>query len=244
MATTRFPNGLTDRASTHPFGDLAVPDQGKTHEYFDDFNYFDSGQWNSSQVGSAQNHITGGPPGGLVGLQIGATNNDYFQMVGEEDVLSTRVKTFIGMRLANAALDAFNNSEWLVGIAQGGQVIMNFPSTNVRDGLFFRVFNGLASIVIYETDVIIFSADDIFDLSQFGVQEYFSVEMVWDPEPNQLLFGLNANVLGTIQADSSVRGLVDLTLFLGAGNRNGANFTMGCDYMYASNTREAQQFSP
>lgn len=87
-APTRFPNGITNRKNTDPAGNIGAVDPSAYHQYFNDFETFDTSDWVITlvQVGAGTpTQAVGDETGGVVVLTNDTADNDstFVQSLGE-----------------------------------------------------------------------------------------------------------------------------------------------------------------
>jgi len=78
-APARFPNGISTRAKSHPFGSLNHPDLTSFHRYFNDFDNYASGDWTRSLNGGTGTTALAAGDGGLIVTTNSAGATDMVQ---------------------------------------------------------------------------------------------------------------------------------------------------------------------
>lgn len=75
ITTTNFPQGVTNAAIGSVLQGFGDADPTVFHQYFNDFDTFNAGDWTGTATGAAANAVTAGD-GGLLGMVNSAANND------------------------------------------------------------------------------------------------------------------------------------------------------------------------
>lgn len=129
MSMTRYPNGLSTRKSTDPFGNYTHPDQTDEHRFFDEFNSYTAGNWTITVVGTSTPALVAGD-GGLLGITTSTANNDstFMQKLPESYSFETGKEAWFAARLKVSALTSV--------VVLGLQVTDTTPE-DVTDGIYF-----------------------------------------------------------------------------------------------------------
>lgn len=129
MSMTRFPNGLSTRKSTDPYGQYFHPDQTDEHRYIDDFNNYTATAWTITVVGSSTPALVAGD-GGLLSIATSATSGDsaFLQKTTEGYSFETGKPAWFSCR--------FKVSTLATTIVFGLQVTDTTP-LDVTDGIYF-----------------------------------------------------------------------------------------------------------
>ena len=129
MSVTRLPSGLSTRKSTDPLGSYTAPDPTDEHRFFDDFNFYTSGNWTLTAVGTSTAALAAGD-GGLLALTTGTTSSDSasIQKITEGFTFETGKSAWFKVRLKVSALTSV--------IVAGLQITDTTPE-DVTDGIYF-----------------------------------------------------------------------------------------------------------
>ena len=147
---TRFPNGVNNAISTADTGDMRLLDPSKTHMYWEDWDYYNSGNWTVTEVeagaGSATQALaTAFGDGGILLLTNAAGDNDYilmekvgksFAFAGGEDIwYKTRFK-----------ISDATQTDMLAGLVISGATSPVASDPGLTDGVFFSKSDGAATV--------------------------------------------------------------------------------------------------
>jgi hypothetical protein len=129
MSMTRYPNGLSTRKSSDPFGAYTHPDVTDEHLYFNDFNTYTSTDWTITVVGTSTPALVAGD-GGLLAIATSATSADsaFLQKTIASFTFEAGKPAWFGSR--------FKVSTLATTVAMGLQVIDTTP-LDVTDGIYF-----------------------------------------------------------------------------------------------------------
>lgn len=129
MSMTRFPNGLSTRKSTDPFGSYTHPDQTDEHRFIDDFNAYTASNWTITVVGTSTPALVAGD-GGLLGITTSTANNDsaFLQKLPESYSFEAGKPAWFGCRFKVSALTSV--------VVFGLQITDTTPE-DVTDGIYF-----------------------------------------------------------------------------------------------------------
>lgn len=141
MSMTRYPNGLSTRRATNPFGNYTHPDQTDEHRLIDDFNTYASASWTNTTVGSGTAAIANGD-GGILALVTSATSSDsvFLQKTGEGFSFETGKPAWFLARFSVSALTSV--------VVAGLQVTDTTPE-DVTDGIYFLSTTATGAVTIY-----------------------------------------------------------------------------------------------
>lgn len=138
MSMTRFPNGLSTRKSTDPFGEYTHPDQTDEHRYIDDFNAYTAANWTITVVGSSTPALVAGD-GGLLGITTSASNNDstFMQKLPESYSFEVGKKAWFAARFKVSTLAT---------VAVMGLQVTDTTPEDVTDGIYFLTTTATGAI--------------------------------------------------------------------------------------------------
>ncbi len=149
MATTRFPNGVTNASKNGSLGALGFPDPTKFHSYFNDFDVYTAGDWTETAVsvgtGTSASAISDAD-GGVITLTSAANENDgaWYEAQGESWTITAGKKMWIKVRFKTS--DA-TQSDIVFGLASTSTQ----PQTAANRFLFESV-DGSAAIYFNSDD--------------------------------------------------------------------------------------------
>lgn len=138
MSMTRFPNGISTRKSTDPFGQYFHPDQTDEHRFIDDLNNYTASAWTITVVGTSTPALVAGD-GGLLGITTSTASSDsaFLQKLPESYSFETGKPAWFSARLRLDALTAV--------VVMGMQVTDTTPE-DVTDGIYFLSTTGTGAV--------------------------------------------------------------------------------------------------
>lgn len=228
MSMTRFPNGLSTRKSTDPFGSYTHPDQTDEHRYIDDFNTFTSTQWTNTVVGTSTPALVAGD-GGILSIATSATSSDssFLQRVPESYSFETGKPMWFGCRVQVSALTSV--------MVMGLQVTDTTPE-DVTDGIYFLSTTGTGVITAFvRKNATTGSASVTCGTLVAGA--YTELAWYWDGK-DTVSFFQDRKQTGSITGVAA-NYLPDTTTTISFGLRttSAAIKTMLCDYFFISKSR-------
>ena len=231
--STHFTSGVTNVSSSGSGGLLKQPSRHKYHEYFDDFNIYNAGDFTITTTedgsGSAAEALIDGD-GGLLQITNAAGDNDhdFFQLVKEG------FKYEAGKQLA-FHIRFKTNDATQTDIVAGLQLTDTTP-LDVTDGIFFLKSDGAATIsFIVEKD----STQSTLTLpNSLADDTFMTLGFVYDPK-DQKFHVFQNNVLAGTVVSTNVPDNEELTVSFGIQNGAAAAKTLTVDYIGASKERTA-----
>lgn len=228
ISTTNLPSGLTNAQLNTVLSTYGADDPTVFHQYFNDFDTFEAGDWTNTPTGSVTNSIVAGD-GGILSLANSAANNDL-------DSLQLTAATFQVVQGQQAWFKArFNisnatNAALIVGLIQ----TTTTPLT-VTDGIYFR--KSAASTTL---NFITASASTLTTVNA-GVlanTTYANVGWWYDGISTVKAF-VNGNPVG--QSLTNLPFATNLNLTLAVSNGTAAANTLLIDYVFCATERSAAQ---
>ena len=144
MSTTRFPNGLTTAKKTDLLGEFILPDPTTAHVYFEDFDYYNADDWNTTETppASATQALTDGDGGRLL-ISNNASNlsDSSNQKKGESFLFETGKKLWFDCKLQ---VNDATNSNFIIGL-----MITDTTPITTTDTVHFRKINGERAIRLH-----------------------------------------------------------------------------------------------
>lgn len=231
MGTSRFPNGFTNcNRNGGVLWDYGAPDPTVYHQYFEDFDYFNSANWTITMVtaGSPTQALANGS-GGLLLLTntAGATDSTFLDKKGESFLIQTGRPAFFKARfqVSDATLSAF---------VMGLQVTDTTPLA-VTDGIYFLKNSGDTHLNFYcQKDA---TTGQTSKLDAAEVVSATNISVGWAYDGGTVLRAyVNEVVVATINPTGF---LPDTTLTPSFGIQNGEAVakTMTVDYVMAATHR-------
>lgn len=166
-APTRFPNGVTNVASTNPFGQMGLLDPTKFHVWFDDFDDYDANMWTetATSVGTGTSAVTvPDADGGLARITTAANENDGIFIEWDSEIF-----------VVEAGKKLFIKTRFQVGDAAQSDLIIGLHSTSTtplsathrfafisEDGAATVIFNVDDNTTDADSSTVATLADDTF----------------------------------------------------------------------------------
>lgn len=228
MSMTRFPNGLSTRKSTDPFGQYFHPDQTDEHRYIDDFNVFSATNWTTTVVGTSTPALVAGD-GGILGITTSATSADstFMQKTIEGYSMETGKPAWFAARLQVSSLTT--------AIVMGLQVTDTTPLDGT-DGIYFLSTTATGAITgIVRKNATTGSAS--VACGTLVAATYTELAWYWDGK-DTVAFYQDRVQKGSITG-VAVNYLPDttMTISFGVQSNSATAKTMLIDYFYASKSR-------
>lgn len=221
----RFPQGVTNSASTANMAMYGLPDPSVWHTYFNDFDTYLASEWVVTSVGAATRALTDAD-GGVLLLTNAAADDDstFLDKVGESFLLASGKKAFFKARFKVS--DA-TQSDLVIGL----QVTDTTP-LDVTDGIYFVKVDGSTNLSIVcrkdagagsETAVAAVLANDT----------YVTVGWFYDGDALVSYF-VNDVQIGTLDGTSAYLPNTEITVSFGVQNGEAVAKTMHVDFILAA----------
>ncbi len=231
MPTTNFPNGATNNTAQNALGGMLMQDPTKAHTYFNDFDSFDSGEWNTTSVGTPITALSDSD-GGALSLVNAAGAGDlvflekepftYLMEVGKPTFFKAKFKI---NQVAQSV------------ISMGLQYTDTTPETPT-DGLFFKKDTGSTLLdFVVAKDSVATTASNIIDLVD---DEYMTVAFYYDGIDKVSYYAGADDINPAFQGQVPTTNLPDdqgLTFTFGIANGEAVAKAMDIDYIFASKER-------
>lgn len=227
----RFPNGLTNRGSNHPLGDLILPDPTSTHRAFNDFTHpvevSTSLMW-AFTTASGANTFTQADADGGVAVLTNATS----AAAGAAYVQDTK-ETF----KFEAGKKLFFSSRWKVGKTNTAHImglqIRDVTPLDVSDGVFFEKSSASAGLNFrVEKDGTASSASNVHTMV---ADTWVTTSFVYDGV-DEIKYYIDNVHKGTL-AVTNLPDDEELARSWGQKNDAGTTATMYCDFILAEKMR-------
>lgn len=225
----RYPNGVTNVASSSPLGFYGLPDPAKWQTYFNHFHHFTANDWTTTRVGVTPTEALANETGGVLLLTTtaGATDSTFSQKKGESFLMAAGKRAIFRARFKGS--DA-TTSDLLVGL----QITDTTPLA-VSDGIYFYKPTGAATVnLIYAKSSTVVTTSAIATMANAT-----HIELAWTYDGvNELSYYVNGVKSGTVSVTTTVAGdkLPTVTLTPSFGIQNGAAAvkTMSIDHIFAA----------
>lgn len=229
MAMTRFPNGISTRKSTDPFGQYFHPDQTDEHRYIEDMNNFTSTAWTNTVVGTSTPALVAGD-GGILSIATSATSSDssFLQRVPEMYSLETGKPSWFSCRFQVSALTSV--------VVFGLQVTDTTPE-DVTDGIYWVSTTGTGALTIFCRKNATTGSTSSTAAGTLVAGTYTELAWYWDGKDTVNFYqdrvqrGSLTGVAASFLPDTT------LTPSFGLRTTSAAIKTMLVDYFYVSKSR-------
>lgn len=229
MSMTRFPNGLSTRKNTDPFGQYFHPDQTDEHRYIDDFNTFTSTAWTNTVVGTSTPALVAGD-GGILSIATSATSSDssFLQRVPESYSMETGKPSWFSCRFQVSLLSSV--------VVFGLQVTDTTPE-DVTDGIYWVSTTATGALTFYCRKDATTGSISSTAAGTLVAATYTELAWYWDGK-NTINFYQDRVQKGSLTGIATTY-LPDTTLTPSFGVRttSAAIKTMLVDYFYISKSR-------
>ncbi len=227
MSTTRYPGGISTSSNTQgTFGDLAMPDPTKFHNYFNDFDTYAAGDWTITEVGSGTRALTAVDGGNLLVTNAAADNDgNFFQLKVASFLFAASKQAFFRCR--------FKTSDATQSDLQFGLLATDTTPLDVTDGIYFQKDDGAATIDAYVRKDATTGSNKGTAIATLVSDTFITLGFAYDGRGNTKFF---VNDVLTTTLDSSSTYFPDAICNLSFGLQNGEAVakTMTLDYVFAA----------
>lgn len=223
---TRFQNGVNNRNVGDIFNSLPTMDPTRLHAFWDDFDFFVSGQWTIVETGPT------------LALTPGNGGRLFLQNSGVDAESTNVTKTTGGFQFALGRRAYFRtliqvNDTNLSSFVIGLQIPDSSP-LDVTDGVFFISNSGASTIdFVAEKDDTPVTAAAVATLTDDTDTE---LAFYWDGI-SRIWYSVNGTTAGFIDPGTSLPDDEILTVQFGITNGEAVSKTMQIDYIYAAMER-------
>lgn len=220
-STTRFVNGCVNADKTSPYGSFVLPSPSSCHTFFDDFDAYSSGDWDSTTIGTGTISISNGD-GGIITLQNSAAAFDGIVFNQKKEAFSLEIgkKSWFECRIKTDTTDC----SCYCGAVNSGS------SLTIVSGVYFVFIDSAVGFVVQNNNSVIGGAT----LSIPDLTEYTSLSFYFDG-----VSGFYVYVNGEYQTTVSTTLFPTETLCAGSVvyNNVDAASSMLIDYVFLSKER-------
>lgn len=227
--TTHFQNGITNIAKSDPLGDLKTVSPLLYHTFFEDFDYFNAGNWTITETGAGGTTALTDENGGVVLLTTDVLDNDnqFVQKVGESFLLNPAKKFFFQARIANSKA---TESDVVIGL----QTTDTTP-LDVTDGIYFLKADGSTAFGLVSRKDATTGSTTVASVATSVAATYLTLGFSYDGKGN-LSYSTNGSVLGSVDITNFFPD-TELTISFGVQNGEAGAQTMRVDYIYVAQER-------
>lgn len=231
---TRLPNGITNSEAAAIFNALKEPDSTKYHKYFEDFDYYNSGDWTVTETQAGATQALANGDGGRILLTNSAADNDInqIQKIGQSFTFTAGKKLFF--RALLQCSDA-TNSDVVVGL-QVANVDASDLAT-VTDGMFFYKADDATAVSVYlRKNTGAGAVTAVVTGGNMANTTDITFEAFYDGV-DRLYYGYNSNIIGYVDASATYLPDTSLAPVLEVKNGAAAAKTVTCDYIFVAKER-------
>lgn len=227
---TRYPNGVTNESVTSLYGQYGLPNPGKWHTYFDDFDTYTAADWTitttEAGAGSATEALANEDGGVLLITNDNADNDrDFFNKIGESFLFEAGKKLIFEARFkVNDATES--------DIIMGLQITDTTP-LDVTDGVFFQKDDGDTNIDFHVEKNN--TSTDATAIATLADDTYVKLGFYYDGK-SEIQYFVDGVKIGTA-ATTNLPDDEELTISFGIQNGAAAAKTMSVDYIFAAKER-------
>lgn len=228
MATTNFPDGVTNAALNSATTSQIAPDPTLLHTYFNDFDVYTAGDWVVTVVGTTPTAALTAGDGGLLLLTVSAADNDM--------ILLQKTPAAFAM---NAAKRAWFNCRFKVSDAtqsdlQFGIVIVDTTPLDATDGIYFQKDDGAATVDLYVRKNATTGSNKKSSVATLTNDTYVTLQWYYNGD-GRVFFGVNGVLVGSMDASSTyLPDATNLTMSFMVQNGEAVAKNMTVDYVYAA----------
>lgn len=229
MATTNFPDGLTNAPLNSVLSSFVDTDPTVLHWYFNDFDVFTAGDWTNTATGSVTNAMIAGD-GGLLSMLNSAANNDL-------DSLQLKAASF----LITPGKDAWLKIKFNVSSALNSALVLGVIQTTVTpltvtDGFYFAK---AAASTTLTAKVAKASAISTVNAGVLADNTDVVVGLHYNADDGVVRVFFNGNRVGQLAITNLPTVVMNLTLAV--ANGTAAANTLKVDYITMATKRPAAQ---
>jgi hypothetical protein len=230
---SQFPSGVTNVQPTHPLSEMGQLDPAQFHDFWEDFNYYDSAEWTVTTTeggsGTASEAIQDADGGVLkVTNDDFSTDNDYLQFGSETLLMESGKKTWFTSRWK--ASNATNSTLHM------GMMITDTSPADVSEGVYFRI-DGDGNLDVYvEEENSAKSASAVYSVTD---DTYVTTSWYYNgvDEVQYFVDGVQRGTISVADSDMPLD-TADDHLTQSFGVANGANETQSISVDYVGTFKE------
>lgn len=229
MATTNFPDGVTNANVESLFGQLVFPDPTAYHTYFNDFDTYTATDWVVTETGAGGTQALTAGNGGLLLITSDALDNDgnVLQKTPAAFAFTAGKKCYFSARLA---MEKAVQSDLQIGL-----VIVDTTPLDATDGVYFEKLDGTANVsIVCRKNATTGSTTAVAGVLSAATQ---TVMQYYYDGAGKLFYGLNGLVAGVIDVTNFLPDATNLTVSIAAFNGEAGAATTTVDYVFAAMER-------
>lgn len=226
-ASTRFPNGVTNREPDSIFAGMIMPDPTLFHSYFNDFDVYTAGDWVVSETDAAATEALTAGDGGLLLVTNTAADNDAvtLQKTPAAFTMSATKRAWFSARLkvSNAT-----QTDVQVGI-----IIVDTTPLDATDGIYFIKNDDSTSVAVVCRKNATTGSNTATAITTMADDTFITLQWYYNGD-GRLFYGANGALLGSIDASSTyLPDATNLTVSVTLQNGDGNVRTMTVDFLAA-----------
>lgn len=233
MATTNFPNGVTNVLDSVAMGSYVHPDPTSLHTWFDDFDDFDVLQWTLTDVGVGSLAV-GNEDGGVLVITNAAADDDHNFLQWAGVTSGATVETF----LFEERKEVWVKTRFKVNDATQSDVYAGLyvtdvtPVAGIADGVYFRKADGETTVnLVVAKD----STETVTAVGDLADDTYVTLAYHYNGTDEIDVFFNDARV--AVSVTTNLPDDEELAISFGIQNGAGAAKSMNLDYLLVSKER-------
>lgn len=229
MATTNFPDGVTNAALNSALTSMIFDDPALTHNYFNDFDVYTAGDWVVTAVGAGTAALTAGNGGLLLVTNAAADNNSVvLQKTPAGFAFSASKKAWFSTK--------FQVSDAVQSDLIFGVVIVNTAPivTPPTDGVYFLKNDDAATIDIICRKNATTGSNSKAAIATLVTATDTTLQWYYNGD-GRIFYGVNGVLIGSMDASSTyLPDATNLTVTMVLQNGEAVAKTMTVDYIMAA----------
>jgi len=228
MATSNFPDGITNAQLNSVFASMIAPDPTLFHTYFNDFDVYTAGDWVVTETDSAATEALTAGDGGLLLITNTAADDDLvsLQKTPAAFAMTAAKQAWFSARLKVS--DA-TQSDVQVGI-----VIVDTTPLDATDGIYFQKNDGSTSVAVICRKNATTGSNTATAIATMADDTFITLQWYYNGA-GRLYYGYNGTQIGSIDASSTyLPDATNLTVSVTLQNGEAVAKTMTVDYLFAA----------
>jgi hypothetical protein len=228
MATTNFPDGVTNAALNSATTGQIAEDPTLLHSYFDDFNNYTAANWVVTVIGTTPTAALTAGDGGLLLLtdSAGATDGISLQKTPAAFAFNAAKKAWFNCR--------FKCSDATLSNLQFGLVIVDTTPLDATDGIYFIKNTAAATIDLIVRKNATTGSNIKSAIATLVNDTYITLQWYYDGN-GRVFYGVNGTLVGSMDASSTyLPDATNLTVSMTLQNGEAVAKTATIDYIYAA----------
>lgn len=231
MATTNFPDGVTNATLNSAFTDMMMPDPTLLHAYWNDFDVYTAGDWVVTLIGGAGTAALTAGNGGLLLITSDALDDDgvVLQKTPAGFAFTANKRCWFSCKFAASKA---TQSDIQVGL-----VIVDTTPLDATDGVYFQKDDGDANIDIICRKDATTGSNSKTAIGTLAAATQTALQFYYDGA-GRIFYGINGALVGSMDASSTyLPDATNLTVSMCLKNGEAGAQTLTVDYIFAAMER-------